>query len=161
MIFIGTAWRRLDPELVVSFREAFAVSPFESCFQSFAVPNLPDTCADAIQPVRRLRVLSPFDPLIRDRKRCLRLFGFDYRIEIFVPAAKRQYGYYVFPLLEGDRFIGRIDMKHVKGTLRVANIWLEAGVKRGKGRIAALEAELDRHRRFVGAERVTFDCAFP
>ena len=129
--------------------------------RSFAVPNLPDTCADAIQPVRRLRVLSPFDPLIRDRKRCLRLFGFDYRIEIFVPAAKRQYGYYVFPLLEGDRFIGRIDMKHVKGTLRVANIWLEAGVKRGKGRIAALEAELDRHRRFVGAERVTFDCAFP
>ena len=83
------------------------------------------------------------------------------RVCIFVPAAKRQYGYYVFPLLEGDRFIGRIDMKHVKGTLRVANIWLEAGVKRGKGRIAALEAELDRHRRFVGAERVTFDCAFP
>ena len=129
--------------------------------RSFAVLNLPDTYADAIQPVDRLRVLSPFDPLIRDRKRCLRLFGFDYRIEIFVPAAKRQYGYYVFPLLEGDRFIGRIDMKHVKGTLRVANIWLEAGVKRGKGRIAALEAELDRHRRFVGAERVTFDCAFP
>ena len=129
--------------------------------RSFAVLNLPDTYADAIQPVDRLRVLSPFDPMIRDRKRCLRLFGFDYRIEIFVPAAKRQYGYYVFPLLEGDRFIGRIDMKHVKGTLRVANIWLEAGVKRGKGRIAALEAELDRHRRFVGAERVTFDCAFP
>ena len=129
--------------------------------RSFAVLNLPDTYADAIQPVGRLRVLSPFDPLIRDRKRCLRLFGFDYRIEIFVPAAKRQYGYYVFPLLEGDRFIGRIDMKHVKGTLRVANIWLEAGVKRGKGRIAALEVELDRHRRFVGAERVTFDCAFP
>ena len=129
--------------------------------RSFTVLNLPDTYADAIQPVDRLRVLSPFDPMIRDRKRCLRLFGFDYRIEIFVPAAKRQYGYYVFPLLEGDRFIGRIDMKHVKGTLRVANIWLEAGVKRGKGRIAALEAELDRHRRFVGAERVTFDCAFP
>ena len=129
--------------------------------RSFAVLNLPDTYADAIQPVDRLRVLSPFDPMIRDRKRCLRLFGFDYRIEIFVPAAKRQYGYYVFPLLEGDRFIGRIDMKHVKGTLCVANIWLEAGVKRGKGRIAALEAELDRHRRFVGAERVTFDCAFP
>ena len=129
--------------------------------RSFAVLNLPDTYADAIQPVDRLRVLSPFDPMIRDRKRCLRLFGFDYRIEIFVPAAKRQYGYYVFPLLEGDRFIGRIDMKHEKGTLRVVNLWLEAGVRRGKGRIAALEAELDRHRRFVGAERVNFDCAFP
>ena len=129
--------------------------------RSFAVPKLLDTCADAIQPLDRLRVLSPFDPMIRDRKRCLRLFGFDYRIEIFVPAGKRQYGYYVFPLLEGDRFIGRIDMKHEKGTLRVVNLWLESGVRRGKGRIAALEAELDRHRRFVGAERVTFDCAFP
>ncbi len=99
--------------------------------------------------------------MIRDRKWCLRLFGFDYRIEIFVPAPKRQYGYYVFPLLEGDRFVGRIDMKHDSGTLSVSNLWLEDGMKLGKGRVAALEAELDRHRRFVDADRVTFNCAFP
>ena len=71
--------------------------------------------------------------MIRDRKQCLRLFGFDYRIEIFVPAQKRQYGYYVFPLLEGDRFVGRIDMEHDSGTLSVSNLWLEHGVQLGEG----------------------------
>ena len=129
--------------------------------KSFAFPDLPLRCADLSVPLDRLRVLSPFDPMIRDRKRCLRLFGFDYRIEIFVPAPKRQYGYYVFPLLEGDRFVGRVDMKHVSGTLSVSNLWLEHGVQLGKRRVAALEAELDRHRRFVDADRVTFNCAFP
>ena len=129
--------------------------------KSFAFPDLPLRCADLSVPLDRLRVLSPFDPMIRDRKRCLRLFYFDYRIEIFVPAPKRQYGYYVFPLLEGDRFVGRVDMKHVSGTLSVSNLWLEHGVQLGKRRVAALEAELDRHRRFVDADRVTFNCAFP
>ena len=129
--------------------------------KSFAFPDLPLRCADLSVPLDRLRVLSPFDPMIRDRKRCLRLFYFDYRIEIFVPAPKRQYGYYVFPLLEGDRFVGRVDMKHVGGTLSVSNLWLEHGVQLGKRRVAALEAELDRHRRFVDADRVTFNCAFP
>ena len=129
--------------------------------KSFTFPDIPLRCAELSAPLDRLRVLSPFDPMIRDRKRCLRLFGFDYRIEIFVPAPKRQYGYYVFPLLEGDRFVGRIDMKHDSGTLSVSNLWLEDGVKLGKGRVAALEAELDRHRRFVDADRITFNCAFP
>ena len=59
----------------------------------------------------RIRVLSPFDPMLRDRNRAERLFGFHYRIEVFVPEPKRTYGYYVFPLLEGHRLIGRIDMK--------------------------------------------------
>ena len=127
--------------------------------KAFALPDLPERLADLPEALDRIRVLSPFDPLIRDRKRCLRLFGFDYRIEIFVPEAKRQYGYYVFPLLEGDRFIGRIDMKHQKGVLTVTGFWPEPGVKMGKGRKAALEAELDRQRRFVGAESLAVNCA--
>ena len=124
--------------------------------RSLAFAELPGQLADLPEPPARLRVLSPFDPLIRDRKRCRRLFGFDYRIEVFVPRAKRRYGYYVFPLLEGQRFIGRIDMKHENGVLAVAGLWLEDGVKMGKGRKAALEAELDRQRRFVGAHSVSF-----
>ncbi len=131
---------------------------------AFALPelvetsdNLPDT-ADIPDPPKRVRVLSPFDPLIRDRKRCLRLFGFDYRIEVFVPAAKRTYGYYVFPLLEGARFIGRIDMKHLKerDALVVSGLWMEPGARLTKGRRQALDAELDRQRRFVGAAKVDF-----
>ena len=110
------------------------------------------------EPPKRLRVLSPFDPLIRDRKRTERLFGFHYRIEVFVPAAKRRYGYYVFPLLEGDNLIGRIDMKHErdKGALAVKGLWLEPKVKLSPARKERLEAELERQRRFTGAERVTF-----
>ncbi|MGD1875941.1 MAG: winged helix-turn-helix domain-containing protein [Kiloniellaceae bacterium] len=118
-----------------------------------------DPCADLPEPPNRLRVLSPFDPLIRDRKRTERLFGFHYRIEVFVPAAKRQYGYYVFPLLEGDNLIGRIDMKHERdtGTLRVKGLWLEPKVKLSAARMQRLEAELERQRRFTGAERVVFE----
>jgi len=117
-----------------------------------------DPCAELPEPPKRLRVLSPFDPLIRDRKRTERLFGFHYRIEVFVPAAKRRYGYYVFPLLEGDRLIGRIDMKHErdKGVLAVKGLWLEPKVKLSAARQERLEAELERQRRFTGAERVTF-----
>ncbi len=125
--------------------------------KALAFADLADTLCDVPEPPARLRVLSPFDPLIRDRKRCLRLFGFNYRIEVFVPKEKRQYGYYVFPLLEGRRFIGRIDMKHESGTLAITGLWLEPGVKMGKGRRTALDAELDRYRRFVGANALTFE----
>lgn len=117
-----------------------------------------DPCSDLPEPPKRLRVLSPFDPLIRDRKRTERLFGFHYRIEVFVPAAERRYGYYVFPLLEGDRLIGRIDMKHERdsGALAVKALWLEPTMKLSAARQERLEAELERQRRFTGAERVTF-----
>ncbi len=105
----------------------------------------------------RLRVLSPFDPLIRDRTRLARVFGFDYRIEIFIPKAKRRYGYYVFPLLEGERLVGRIDMTHDRrgsGALRVDGLWWEPGLRKSRGRRLALDAELQRIARFVGAEGV-------
>lgn len=106
----------------------------------------------------RIRVLSPFDPALRDRKRAERLFGFHYRIEVFVPEAKRTYGYYVFPLLEGEKLIGRIDMKAHRdcGELRVRALWPERGVKWSEARMRRLEAELDRVRRFAGLERVLF-----
>jgi len=93
--------------------------------------------------------------MLRDRKRTERLFGVHYRIEVFVPAHKRQYGYYVFPNLEGGRLIGRIDMKCNRdaASLGVAGLWLEPGVKLSKQRRQRLEAELDRNRRFAGGPR--------
>lgn len=111
------------------------------------------------EPPARVRVLSPFDPMIRDRKRARRIFGFDYTIEVFVPAAKRVYGYYVFPLMEGDAMIGRIDMKADRqgDALVVRALWLEPGARPSKGRLARLEAELERQRRFAGVGRVVFD----
>ncbi len=112
--------------------------------------------AEAPEPSQRVRILSPFDPLLRDRKRAERLFGFHYRIEVFVPEPKRRYGYYVFPVLEGDRMIGRIDMKADRsaGVLNVRAFWPEAGARMGAGRRARLEAELERVARMAGCENV-------
>ncbi len=125
----------------------------------FARPDVVERARQAAEPPQRIRVLSPFDPAIRDRKRTERLFGFHYRIEVFVPAARRRYGYYVFPLLEGDRLIGRIDMKCRRddGVLHVAAFWPEPKVRLGRGRLQRLEAELDRVRRFAGCQRLAFD----
>lgn len=101
-----------------------------------------------------LRLLAPFDPVVRDRARCLRRFGFDYRFEAFVPEPKRQYGYYTLPILEGERFIGRLDAKvhRDEAHLEVRGLWWEQGVKATKVRVKALDEALAKLAVFVGAE---------
>lgn len=125
--------------------------------RSFAWPDVMDGIA---APVPRLRVLSPFDPALRDRKRAERLFGFQYRIEIFVPAPQRKYGYYVFPVIAGDRMIGRIDMRRDDTTLVVTAFWPEDGMQMGTGRQRALAAELERAARFGGCDQLRYDAGW-
>ncbi|SMR70948.1 hypothetical protein SAMN04488030_0567 [Aliiroseovarius halocynthiae] len=109
-------------------------------------------------PTTRLRILNPFDPAIRDRARLEKLFGFDYRNEMFVPKAKRRWGYYVYPLLEGDRFVGRIELKadRKSGDLSVIGFWPESGTRWGAARHAKLDAELTRFARFAGLTNTTW-----
>jgi len=128
----------------------------------FARADIAEAIAAAPPPPGRLRVINPFDPILRDRKRLARLFGFDFRIEIFVPAPERQYGYYVFALLEGDRLVGRIDMKadQAKDQLAVAALWMEPGLRLTPARRKRLETELNRHRRFTGLANLTFADGF-
>ena len=108
---------------------------------------------------KRMRALSPFDPVIRDRKRLEWLFGFEYRIEIYVPEEKRRWGYYVFPLLQGDRLVGRIDMRaHRKAdALEVKRLWWEPGVRQSKAMQERLESELVRQARLSGVRQVIWD----
>ena len=107
-------------------------------------------------PTSRLRLLNPFDPAIRDRTRLERLFGFDYRNEMFVPKDKRRWGYYVYPLLAGDRFVGRIELKadRAAGWLRVTGFWPEPGTKWSAAQRAKLDAELARFARMVGIRNI-------
>lgn len=120
--------------------------------KAFMAPDLARRLTETPKPSTRLRILNPFDPAIRDRTRLARLFGFEYRNEMFVPKAKRRWGYYVYPLLESARFVGRIELKadRKESTLFATGFWPETGIKWSAARRAKLEAELARFARFVG-----------
>ena len=98
------------------------------------------------------RILCPFDPVVRDRKRLSRRFGFEYRFEAFTPAAHRQFGYYVMPVLHGDRFVARIDPRFDRksGHVDVRGPWWESGAG-GRADLRRLEKALDRLSIRVGA----------
>lgn len=127
---------------------------------AFATPDIEARLADLSVPSSRLRILNPFDPAIRDRNRLARLFGFDYRNEMFVPADKRIWGYYVYPLLEGDRFVGRMEIKADRANrqMRVTGLWPEPGIKWSAMRQRKLDAELARFAQLAGINTVNWDC---
>lgn len=128
--------------------------------RALAPEMIENRLANAASATSRLRILNPFDPVIRDRARLSRLFGFDYTVEMFVPAAKRRWGYYVYPLLEGDRFVGRIEVKADRkaGKLNVLALWTEAKVAWTPARASKLEAELARLARLAGVKDVVWHC---
>jgi len=128
--------------------------------KAIACADIEERLAVITAPTSRLRILNPFDPAIRDRIRLKRLFGFDYTVEMFVPEAKRQWGYYVFPLLEGSRFVGRIEAKadRSNGVLNIINLWLEPGVAQTPKRLEKLDAELIRLCRLAGLDIIDWHC---
>lgn len=81
-------------------------------------------------PVKEARLIGPFDPLLRDRGRARRIFGFDYTFEAYVPKAQRVYGHYVMGVLSGTELIGRADLWRKDGELVVNRVFPEPGVPR-------------------------------
>ena len=106
--------------------------------------------------------LAPLDPLAWDRDLLLRLWDFDYRWEVYVPAAKRRWGYYVLPLLYGDRFVGRIEPRidRKARALRILGLWWKDGFDpldgANLGFAGAVAEALQAHVAFAGLERVTW-----
>ena len=115
----------------------------------YATPKSLDVI-DQDLPSPKLRILSPFDNAVIQRKRLASLFEFDYQIECYVPKAKRKYGYFCLPILRGNRFVARLDAKADRktGVFHVMNLYLERSVKNREALLTALSAELQRFAKF-------------
>ncbi len=98
----------------------------------------------------RVRILGPLDPLLWDRDLVRRVFDFEYVWEVYKPAPQRRWGWYVCPLLQRDRLIGRFEGRVEKGTLIIANLWLETA----DADMEAIRATFDLHAERCGATRV-------
>ena len=116
---------------------------------------------DAWKP--RVSLLPPFDNLICGRSRTNRVFGFDYSHEIFLPQNKRKFGYYVLPILWGDRFIGRVDplMDRRNEKLLINSVHAEPGAPGDKEVSTKIAETIDRLREFLGAKEVVYTARVP
>jgi uncharacterized protein YcaQ len=109
----------------------------------------------------RVTFLSPFDRLVHNRERAEALWDFRYRLEMYVPKAKREYGYYVLPILRGDRLIGRIEPAYDRKTqvLRVHGVFAEPGASKGAG--VGIARVVRRLASWLGAEEISYSRRVP
>ena len=120
----------------------------------------PDAVDGAV-PASRITFLSPFDGLVKNRDRAEVLWYFLYRLEMYVPKAKREYGYYVLPILRGDRLVGRIEPAFDKKTrtLRVLGVFAEPGAPAGAG--PGIAAATRRLAKWLEAEDLVYSRKVP
>ncbi len=125
------------------------------------LPLLEQLEADEWKP--RTTLLSPFDNLICDRDRTQKLFNFKYSIEIYTPKAKRQYGYYVLPILHGDRLIGRIDplMDRKQRRLMVNAVYAEPDTPTSSDTVHAVSGAIQELAGFLGAKEIVYGDRVP
>jgi uncharacterized protein YcaQ len=111
----------------------------------------------------RTTLLSPFDNLICDRARTEKLFDFDFRIEIYTPQHKRQYGYYVLPILRGDRLIGRVDpkMDRERGRLHIHAVHAEKDAPLNRATARSIRTAIEELATFLGATEIHYTHLVP
>ncbi len=129
-----------------------------SYIKSFAFNNIKKRVNDLAPLTNQIRIINPFDPLVRDRKRLKNIFNIDYKIEIFLPKKKRKWGYYVYLLLYGDKFIGRIEAKADRktGILNIINFWPENDIEWNKSHRDGLDIELLKFAKLANLNKVNW-----
>jgi uncharacterized protein YcaQ len=135
----------------------------ERAWDSFALTESLEGISRLRRPPRQVHLISPFDSLIIQRHRIKRLFGFDYALECYVPAQKRKYGYFVLPILWGERFVGRLDPKvdRARNTLIVRSLMLEPEFEPDDEFLCAFAEKLSDFARFNRCERVELERVSP
>ena len=152
------------PRALDQLRESGAVVPLKlegTHTPYFAWRAALDDLPDSLEPACHL--LSPFDNLVIDRTRLEQLFGFHYRIECYVPAPKRQYGYFALPILWGDRLVGRLDPKaeRKRGVFQVRGLFFEPDFEGYDQLLPALAQTLRRFAAFNGCEKIAIEATTP
>ena len=119
---------------------------FPMYFLTEDLPLVDAVLADEVDLYRRLEFLAPLDPMLWDRKLVEALWDYRYSWEIYTPAGKRKFGYYVLPMLYGEKMAGRIEAAADRKaeTLVIKNIWYEPGIRRTKKLDAAIDAAFCR-----------------
>ena len=145
------AFRRLEKEGTVTAVQVEGIR-FPLYFLSADLPLMESVLSGQVHPTPRLEFLAPLDPMMWDRKLIEALWDYQYSWEIYTPVAKRKYGYYVLPMLCGDRFIGRIEPKADRKTkaLTVRNVWFEPGVRQTKKLSGLIDKAVQRLATFNG-----------
>ncbi|MNV60000.1 hypothetical protein D3C71_1524500 [compost metagenome] len=169
---VSDAWLNIWGLKAEQRNEAFRQLLHEARIVAVAVEQMKDTLycraedlplIDVVlqnpEPELRCELIAPLDNLIWDRKLINQLFGFDYTWEIYTPALKRKFGYYVLPLLYGESFIGRAEViaERKTGTLVVKNIWYENGVRPTEPLRIALNECIHKFALFNGCEKISVE----
>ena len=147
----NTAFSRLETDGTVTAVQVDGIR-FPLYMLSEDLPLMESVIAGRASLKPRLEFLAPLDPMLWDRKLIEALWGYQYSWEIYTPAVKRKYGYYVLPMLSGDRLIGRIEPKADRKTkiLTVQNIWLEPGIRITKRLSGRIDRSVQRLAKFNG-----------
>ncbi len=158
-----SGWKKVPALLGLPLEEAFERLVRDGVLVECTIDGVRGTwyvhreLVEASRPFRgRTTLLSPFDPLVYDRPRAQALWSFRYRLEIYVPAAKREFGYFVLPILHRDRLVGRIDplFDRKAGVLRVNQVYAEDGAPEAAG--AAIGKAVQELARWLGASAVEY-----
>lgn len=132
----------------------------EGIGKKFVVAGEVDLLADPPKPAQTVAFIAPFDPLVWDRKLVQTLFGFHYAWELFLPPAKRRWGWYTLPILYGDRLVGRFDprIERERNAVEVAGAWWEDGFDPDQRAFkTAMREALDAYLKFAGVTKLDWD----